>query len=384
MPQQPAAVHGPLHEPERHLVQPGVGGEVPPLHQRDRPGLEQARPAEPAALQVGDHEARHVGGGDAGGARGIGADVLVAAAHEAAVAPAVARGQVGGEPGGHRLAEGGAPHAERAEDVGRHVLVERLAGHALHDVAGQRRAVIGVAGDPAGREDPCRQAADQVVAQPRNALRVLEEQVRLHGLEAGGVREQVAHGDRLAEGGGDPEIQVPVEVRVEVDPALLDELHHRRPGDRLGGGAGARQGALGVEGKAALEVGVPVAPGEDRLAALHDGDRGAGDPQLFELARQEAVEEGVQPGEPAGPGGGGRPGGRWSAEGQQEGEEGGEERARGPREAAAAKGGGGGVSHPRLLPARPGRRRPARRPARGPPARTRPASRAGRGRRRRR
>ena len=83
-------------------------------------------------------------------------------------------------------------------------------------------------------------------------------------LEAGRMRHDVAHRDRLAVARRNLEIEVGVDVRVEVDLALLDQLHDRGPGEQLGHRAGAEQRGFGRYRRALFDVGKADSPARVR------------------------------------------------------------------------------------------------------------------------
>ena len=114
------------------------------------------------------------------------------------------------------------------------VVVESLARHALDDVAGEAGRVVRVGGHRAGLEDADRHPALDGVAERDERGGILGDQLLDRFLEPGGVRHDVAHADRLAvRAGRNLEIEVLVDVGVEVDLALLDQLHDRGPGEEL-------------------------------------------------------------------------------------------------------------------------------------------------------
>ena len=77
-------------------------------------------------------------------------------------------------------------------------------------------------------------------------------------IEAGGVGHEIAQGDGFAVARRNLEIQIAVDVCVEVELALLDQLHHRRPGEQLGNGSGPEKSALGIDRFAGRDVGVTI------------------------------------------------------------------------------------------------------------------------------
>jgi hypothetical protein len=85
---------------------------------------------------------------------------------------------------------------------------------------------------------------------------------------------------------------------------LLDELHDGGPGEELGDGAGAEEGAGRVHGEAGLQVGVAIALGQENFAVADDDDDSAGNVAVVELGGEEAVEEDFELGRVGGAEGG--------------------------------------------------------------------------------
>src|SRR5579875_3300573 len=172
-------------------------------------------------------------------------------------------------------------HAERLKDVLRDVIVERRAGDALDDVAGQRGTVVGVGGNCAGGIDALRYVCDEILPdRHRLGFRPADE-VLHHLLKAGRMRHEFAHGDWLGIGRGYFEIKIVVDVAIEVDFALLDELHDSSPSEELRDRAGTDQGAVGTHWCSLLYVGEAIALLEEDLAILDHDDDGPGDVLLL-------------------------------------------------------------------------------------------------------
>jgi hypothetical protein len=87
----------------------------------------------------------------------------------------------------------------------------------------------------------------------------------------------IPQGDGLAEGRRDLEVEVGVDVLVQVELALLDQLHHRGPGEQFGDRAGPKQRAVGIDQLLSFEVGVAIALLEEDLAVLDHHHHSAGD-----------------------------------------------------------------------------------------------------------
>ncbi len=127
-------------------------------------------------------------------------------------------------------------------------------------------------------------------------LGVVADDVFQAFFEARAVVHQVAHGDRLVERRGNLEVQVVVDIAVQVDLALLDQLHHGHPGEQLGGGAGAHHARFRVHRDFRGNVGHAVAFLQQHLAVLdHDHD-GAGDVAGLERVRNAAIKPGGEVG----------------------------------------------------------------------------------------
>ena len=90
----------------------------------------------------------------------------------------------------------------------------------------------------------------------------------------------------------DAKVEIGVDIRVQVQLSLLDELHHRRPGEQLADGANSKDRLFGVDRDALLEVGVAVAFGKEQLAVFDDGYGCTGDVILFHLLCKQLIQEG--------------------------------------------------------------------------------------------
>ncbi len=114
-------------------------------------------------------------------------------------------------------------------------------------------------------------------------------------LEARGMRQDVAQRYRFVEGLGDLEVlEVGVDVGVEVELALLDELHDRDPGEELGHGARPEQRLGHVDRNLFRDVLVAVAFREDDLAVAGDGDGARGAVVVLHQRFDDAVDEGFE------------------------------------------------------------------------------------------
>ena len=87
------------------------------------------------------------------------------------------------------------------------------------------------------------------------------------------------------------EVEILVYVRVQIQLALLNLLHHRRPSERLRDGAWAEKRILRRHWRFLLGIGVAVAFLEENFSIFHDSDDGAGDVGLLNLLRHQPVEK---------------------------------------------------------------------------------------------
>src|SRR6185295_4790607 len=97
------------------------------------------------------------------------------------------------------LREGGVIHLQGLQDVVRDVLIERLPGNALDNVARYRRRIVRVGDDLARREDARWHPLGQILTKRIELLRLANEEIGERLLEAGGVGHDVPERDRLAE-----------------------------------------------------------------------------------------------------------------------------------------------------------------------------------------
>ena len=109
-------------------------------------------------------------------------------------------------------------------------------------------------------------------------------------IEAGRVGHEIAQGDGFAVARRNLEIQIAVDVRVEVELALLDQLHHRRPGEQLGNRSGPEESALGIDRFAGRDVGVTVTFRQQHLSILNYDHNCAGHIAPLQGIRCESIE----------------------------------------------------------------------------------------------
>ena len=194
-----------------------------------------------------------------------------------------------GERRRQRLHERRALHPERREDLLRDVLLERHARGALDDVPRQCDAVVRVRGRALGHAHAARQVPAREFRE-RNRRRVRVAEIAQALVEAGAMREQLPQRGGLAERFGHGEIEVRVHVRVEVELALLDELHHGERSEQLADRRGTKERAR-IYRDALLDVREAVALHQNRRAVRdHDHDR-ARDVAPREFAQGDRVHE---------------------------------------------------------------------------------------------
>ncbi len=111
------------------------------------------------------------------------------------------------------------------------------------------------------------------------------------------VSNEIAHRHRFAEAlPGILKSHVLIDGRVEIELALLDQLHHRRFGEQLADRAGPEQRALGIHGPAFLDIVVAVALLQQDFAVLHDDDDASRDVTSLQFEVQKAIEPGLEVG----------------------------------------------------------------------------------------
>ena len=114
--------------------------------------------------------------------------------------------------------------------------------------------------------------------------------------EARRVGHDLAQRDGLAVVLRNLEIEIRVDVPIQVQLALLDQLHRCRPRDQLADRAGPEERAVGIDGRALFDIGVSEAPRGEDLPILHDSHDGARDVSGAQCVGQEAVEPDVNVG----------------------------------------------------------------------------------------
>ena len=143
-----------LEEAQLHPVERRQQGEWRVVHHPRSCGLQDGGAVIRTVREMRDHEAPHVFPGGGHRARRRRPDDLEPRRRPGG--DLVAPGHQRCERGRQRLAEGGVRHGKGREDVPFDVRIEWLARDALHDVAGERCAVVRVGRRRAGRMDPRR------------------------------------------------------------------------------------------------------------------------------------------------------------------------------------------------------------------------------------
>ncbi len=277
-------------QPEGGLALRGKRGRPHPL---ERLRLQDGAPRAPAAREEDGQEAPEVAHGRVEAARGRhphlepgnGEDARVVGPHEC-FRHAGSESRLG--------REGARAEPQGLEDGALHVPREPLALAMLQHPPHHRDARVRVLRPLPGRVDEGRavQAAHGLRERRRPGIEVVPDRGLAH--EPRAVGHQHLQGDRAAEGVLRPEVAEVARHRdVEVEDALLHELHDRDVRDELGD----RAHAVDVAGRE-LRRPVLVRPAErrrpDDLLVLHEGDGEAGDPLVLALVLGEALERGRQ------------------------------------------------------------------------------------------
>ena len=108
------------------------------------------------------------------------------------------------------------------------------------------------------------------------------------------MREQSSQGNRLGIGFWNREIKVLVYVAVEVELALLDQLHHCRRGKQFRDRARTKQCLISQHWFLRGDIGVAVTFCEKHLTVLNNRDDGTGDVSVLQLRRNQCVQKGFE------------------------------------------------------------------------------------------
>ena len=186
----------------------------------------------------------------------------------------------------------GVRHPQRREDSVLDVFLVVQLRRQLDDVRGEHGAEIRVRGDRSRREDAARHVADDDVGEGTEAIRGLREQAEDVVLEARRMRHEVFDRDRLWKRAGDVDAaQILVHIGVQIEPALLDQLHHGGPQKHLRVRADAEQRAAGIDRRAPGEIGEPVAFLERDAPLIDNDDDRSGHMVRLALRFHDAVDE---------------------------------------------------------------------------------------------
>src|SRR5947208_1841933 len=105
------------------------------------------------------------------------------------------------------------------------------------------------------------------------------------------MRQQILQRDRLAKSVGDFEVKVIVNVAIQIQLALLVQLHRGGPGKELRYRTWPKQCLFRRDGCLLRHVGETIAFRKQDPSILHDRDGSAGDVFSLKLQRQDAVKE---------------------------------------------------------------------------------------------
>ena len=159
-------------------------------------------------------------------------------------------------------------HAQRIEYVLLDIVGEGQAGNIGNDVSGERRGVIGIGGLLARRIYTQGLITFHGLAKRHRSRWIIDDQVTERSVfEAGRVRHDVAQRDRLFECVLDLEVlQVSVDIGIEVQLALLDQLHDGNPGEQLRHGTRPEQCLVRIDRLLLFDVREAIALCQDQLA----------------------------------------------------------------------------------------------------------------------
>ena len=138
------------------------------------------------------------------------------------------------------------------------VSFEWFARDTLNDVARKVGAIIGVCRNASRSSHTRRHPALKFFSQRMQLARIIDEQQTSYLIEARAVSHEIVQSDRGALARRDLEIEVGVNVRIEVEFALLDQLHHSRPGKQFGHRPWSEQGTFGVDRLALAYIRIPI------------------------------------------------------------------------------------------------------------------------------
>ena len=187
-------------------------------------------------------------------------------------------------------------HPQRREDVLLNVSRELLPAHAFDHVPGQRVSMVRVSERPARRQHPWRHRLREVLTQRIDQRRQRRRQTQIAIVEPSRVGHDIGERHWLGVIRRDLELrEIRVHVGVEIDLALLGQLHHRRRGDELGNRRNTKARAVRIDRQPRANVGESVTRLQRDLAVLDDEHHGARKLTGRHQARHEAVDIALEP-----------------------------------------------------------------------------------------
>ena len=286
------AVYVGFKKTELHAVQARDEGGGRIMHLARGFRFQDALAVQLSILEMGDHEAPHIGT-RCRERTGRSRPHMLEIARVFA-GPCIAFRHVGLQLLGQRLAHARIVHRERVEDVPVDIFVEILTGYALDDIARQRCGIVGIGWRCSRFENRfgCPALEQRYIVGHR--IRATTDDGFGIFFKARRMLHQIAHGDRLAAFRGNLEIEILVDICVQIDLPLLDQLHDGGPRDQLGDRTRAEQGLLGIDRLQLFHIGIAVAALADDFAILDDHDNGTGNVGGRQRKRHIAIEPGIQ------------------------------------------------------------------------------------------
>ena len=117
------------------------------------------------------------------------------------------------------------------------------------------------------------------------------EQVLQRFFESGRVGKQSPKRDRFRISFWNREVEVIVDVAIEIEFALLDQLHHRGGGEQFRDRARAKQCLVRQHGLLRFEIGIAITLCEQDLSVFDYRDDGTGNVPGPQLRRNQCVEK---------------------------------------------------------------------------------------------
>jgi hypothetical protein len=184
-------------------------------------------------------------------------------------------------------------HTQRLEDVFGHVVVERPPGDAFHDIAGKGSPVVGIGRRGSRWKDALRNMGNQMLPQCGLRCGLFGDQVLDLLLETRSMRHEVAECNGFAESRRNLEIQILVDVAVQIELALLHQLHYSGPCKELGDRPGAEERGVHGDRRFLVHIAIAVTLGKEDGAIFHYQHHGARDVLAFQLHGDKAVKKGM-------------------------------------------------------------------------------------------